>query len=119
MPWEGFLLFLRRIPNIHFSYMDGIDLTLFIIVLIASLLALRLLDPAFSLYNWLTIAVLLTRGTPPHLLASYSRYFLTLFPLFLLPALSKIKYLQFAIIICFAVLQILLVWTFLWGNWVA
>jgi hypothetical protein len=66
--------------------MDWIDLALFIVILITSLIGLRLLDPAFSLYIWLTIAVLLTRGTPPHLLASYSRYFLALFPLFVLPA---------------------------------
>ena len=118
-PWTGFLLFLQRIPTARFHYMDWIDLVLFVVVLIASLIALRLLDPAFSFYIWLTLAVLLTRGTPPHLLASYSRYFLALFPLFLLPAQLPNRYQRLAIIILFFSMQILLVSIFLWGSWVA
>ena len=118
-PWTGFFLFLQRLPTARFHYMDWIDLVLFIVVLIASLIALRRLDPAFSLYIWLTIAVLLTRGTPPHLLASYSRYFLALFPLFLLPAQLPNRYQRLAIIILFFSMQILLVSIFLWGSWVA
>jgi hypothetical protein len=99
--------------------MDWIDLVLFLVVLIASLMGLRLLDPAFSIYIWLTIAVLLTRGTPPHLLASYSRYFLALFPLFLLPAQLPYRYQKLMVIILFFMMQILLVSIFLWGSWVA
>ena len=118
-PWTGFILFLQRIPTARFHYMDWIDLTLFIVVLVASLIGLRFLDPAFSLYIWLTIAVLLTRGTPPHLLASYSRYFLALFPLFLLPARMPHHYQRITVIILFFSLQILLVSIFLWGSWVA
>jgi hypothetical protein len=118
-PWIGFLLFLQRLPTARFHYMDWIDLTLFIVVLIASLIALRLLDPAFSLYIWLTIAVLLTRGTPPHLLASYSRYFLALFPLFLLPARLPHRYQRLTVMILFFSMHILLVSIFLWGSWVA
>ena len=118
-PWTGFILFLQRLPSRHFNYMDWIDLTLFIVILIASLVGLRLLDPAFSLYIWLTIAVFLTRGTPPHLLASYSRYFLALFPLFLLPASLPKKYQRLSVLIFSYSLQILLVSIFLWGSWVA
>ena len=118
-PWTGFLLILQRLPSWHFNYMDWIDLFLFIVVLIASLIALRVLDPAFSLYVWLTIAVLLTRGTPPHLLASYSRYFLALFPLFILPALLPHKYQRLTVLILSFSMQILLVSIFLWGSWVA
>jgi len=99
--------------------MDWIDLALFIVILLASLIGLRLLDPAFSLYIWLTIAVLLTRGTPPHLLASYSRYFLALFPLFILPAQLPRRYQRLSILIIFFALQILLASIFLWGSWVA
>lgn len=117
-PWTGFLLFLQRLPTARFHYMDWIDLVLFLIVLAASLIGLRLLDPAFSIYVWLTIAVLLTRGTPPHLLASYSRYFLALFPLFLLPAQLPQRY-QRLVVTIFFMLQILLVSIFLWGSWVA
>lgn len=119
MPWTGFILFLQRIPNRHFNYMDWIDLVFLIIVLIAAVIGLRRLDPAFSLYVWLTIAVLFTRGTPPHLLASYSRYFLGLFPLFVLPASISNRPLRLTVIILFFSIQILLVTIFLWGSWVA
>jgi hypothetical protein len=118
-PWTGFLLFLQRLPTRHFNYMDMIDLPLFVVILIACLIGLRLLDPAFSLYNWLTIAVLLTRGTPPHLLASYSRYFLALFPLFVLPVRLPNRYLRILVLILSFSLQVLLVSIFLWGSWVA
>jgi hypothetical protein len=118
-PWTGFILFLQRLPTARYHYMDWIDLMLFIVVLIASLIGLRLLDPAFSLYIWLTIAVLLTRGTPPHLLASYSRYFLALFPLFLLPARLPNQYQRLLILVLSFSLQIFLVSIFLWGSWVA
>jgi len=118
-PWTGFLLFLQRIPTAAFHYMDWIDLILFTIILIASLIGLRRLEPAFSLYVWLTLAVLFTRGTPPHLLASYSRYFLVLFPLFLLPAQLPKRYQRFTVLVLSFSLQILLVSIFLWGSWVA
>jgi hypothetical protein len=118
-PWTGFILFLQRIPSARFHYMDWIDLILFIIILIASLIGLRRLDPAFSLYIWLTLAVLFTRGTPPHLLASYSRYFLTLFPLFLLPAQLPRNYQRLAVMVISFSLQLILVSVFLWGSWVA
>ena len=118
-PWTGFFLFLQRIPTRHFNYMDWIDLTLFIIVLFASFRGLRRLELSFSIYIWLTIAVLLTRGTPPHLLASYSRYFLALFPLAVLPALLSDKVRRILILIVSYSLQILLVSIFLWGSWVA
>lgn len=119
LPWTGFLLFLQRLPTRHFNYMDWIDLALLILVLAAAIVGLRRLDPAFSLYVWLTLAVLFTRGTPPHLLASYSRYFLGLFPLFVLPALSPHRRLQFCVIVLFFSFQVLLVTIFLWGSWVA
>lgn len=119
MPWEGFILFFKRLFVTEFIYMDWVDLALFVIILVASVIGLRLLDPAFSLYVWLTLAVLLTRGTPPHLLASYSRYFIALFPLFLLPALIRKKYVQVFIVTLSFTLQTLLVWIFLWGSWVA
>jgi hypothetical protein len=118
-PWTGFLLFLQRLPMRHFNYMDWIDLSLLIMVAIAAIIGLRRLDPAFSIYVWLTIAVLWTRGTPPHLLASYSRYFLALFPLFVLPALSTNRFLRFGLIILFFSFQVLLVTIYLWGSWVA
>ena len=118
-PWTGFILFLQRLPSRQFNYMDWIDLALLILVLIAALIGLRRLDLAFSIYVWLTLAVLFTRGTPPHLLASYSRYFLGLFPLFILPALNPNRYGRLGIMIVFFSFQGLLVTIFLWGSWVA
>lgn len=118
-PWTGFLQFLQRLPSRQFIFMDYIDLALLILVLIAAILSLRRLDPAFSIYVWLTLAMLFTRGSPPHLLTSFSRYFLGLFPLFILPALSLSHYQRQAWMIFFFSFQILLVTIFLWGNWVA
>ena len=119
MPWEGLILFFKRLFAMKFIYMDWVDLALFIIILVLSVIGLRMLDPAFSLYIWLTLAVLLTRGTPPHLLASYSRYFIALFPLFILPALIRSKYLQVLTVATSLFLQALLAWIFLLGSWVA
>jgi len=99
--------------------MDWIDLALLLLVAAAVLIGLRRLDLAFSLYSWLTLAVLWMRGTPPHWLASNSRYFLALFPLFALPALSLSRYPRLAVITIFFSLQMLLVTIFLWGSWVA
>ena len=118
-PWTGFLLFLQRLPTRHFNYMDWIDLALLIVVLLAAILGLRRLDLAFSIYIWLTLAVLFTRGTPPHLLASFSRYFLALFPLFILPVLYPRRAFRLGILILFFSFQVLLVTIFLWGSWVA
>ena len=119
MPWQGFFLFVQRLFTMQFIYMDWIDLIIFILVLAASLIGLRMLDPGFSLYNWLTIAILFMRGTPPHLLASFSRYFLALFPVFILFALMRGKAVQFfAVAVSFS-LQLMLAWVFLIGSWVA
>ena len=119
MPWEGLILFFKRLFVTKFIYMDWIDLALFAIVLVSSVIGLCLLDPAYSLYVWLTLAVLLTRGTPPHLLASYSRYFVALFPLFILPALIRNKFVQIFIVTISFSSQALLAWIFLLGSWVA
>jgi hypothetical protein len=119
LPWEGFILFLQRLFTTRFIYSDWIDLFLFIIVLGASLVGLRLLDPSFSIYIWLTIAILFMRGTPPHLLASFSRYFLALFPVFILFAMLRGRVVRlFALVVSFF-LQLLLAWVFLIGSWVA
>lgn len=119
LPWEGFFLFIQRLFTMRLIYMDWIDLILFIIVFSASLIGLRILNPGFSLYIWLTLAILFMRGTPPHLLASFSRYYLMLFPIFILFALLRGKLLRsFAVIVLFS-LQLLLAWIFLIGSWVA
>ncbi|NTV37762.1 MAG: hypothetical protein HGA82_00960 [Anaerolineales bacterium] len=118
-PWTGFYLFLLRLFSIEYIYMDWIDLFLFIFILLIGLAGLRDLPIEFSLYIWLTLAVLFMRGTPPHLLASYSRYFLALFPIFILPAGMKMKNVQVMAASISLCLQMLLAWVFLLGSWVA
>jgi hypothetical protein len=118
-PWTGFYLFLQRLFTMKFIYMDWIDLLLLVIVLLLSVMSLRGLSLDFSLYIWLTLAVLFMRGTPPHLLASYSRYFLTLFPIFILLARLKNKTIQMMAAVIALFLQMLLAWVFLIGSWVA
>jgi hypothetical protein len=118
-PWTGFYLFLQRLFTMKFIYMDWIDLFLLIFILLISILSLRDLPIEFSLYIWLTLAILFMRGTPPHLLASFSRYFLALFPIFILPANIKIKSVQVFAAALSLSLQMLLAWVFLLGSWVA
>jgi hypothetical protein len=119
LPWEGFFLFVQRLFTMKLIYMDWIDLIIFTIVIGASLIGLRILDPGLSLYVWLTIAILFMRGTPPHLLASFSRYFLALFPVFVIFGLLRGRPIRFfALVVSFS-LQLMLAWVFLIGSWVA
>jgi hypothetical protein len=118
-PWEGFRLFLERLFFTPRVFIDWIDLSLFLFMLAACIVGLFRLDPAFSLYSWLYIGLLMMRGTPPHLLDSFSRYFLALFPAFLL--LGRIGH-RWGLIILWIVsfaLQIILSWGFLQWKWVA
>ncbi|HEX5809139.1 MAG TPA: mannosyltransferase family protein [Anaerolineales bacterium] len=118
-PWIGVMRILQQLPTWDFLYIDWIDLFLLIVVAFAAVLAPRRLSSAFSLYIWLTLAVFFSRWTPHFLLGSFSRYFLTLFPLALLPALSNNRYLRVTVIVLFFALHIVLVTIFLWGSWVS
>ena len=118
-PWTGFYLFVQRLFTLEFIYMDWIDLLLLILVLLISIASLRSLPVDFSIYLWLTLAILFMRGTPPHLMASASRYFLALFPVFILPANMELKSLRFFAAAVSLSLQMLLAWVFLLGSWVA
>jgi len=89
-PWTGFGLFLQRLVGGQRVFIDYVDLSLFVVMLALLVIGLFRLDPALSLYNLLTLALFFMRGTPPHLLDSFSRYFLTLFPAFIMVgSLSK------------------------------
>jgi hypothetical protein len=85
-PWTGFGLFLQRLVSGQRVFIDYVDLTLFLVMLLLLVVGLFRLDPALSLYNFLTLSLFFMRGTPPHLLDSFSRYFLTLFPAFIMVA---------------------------------
>ena len=86
MPWTGFGLFLQRLVGERRVFIDYIDLSLFGVMLALLVVGLFRLNPALSLYNFLTLSLFFMRGTPPHLLDSFSRYFLGLFPAFIMVA---------------------------------
>ena len=85
------------------------------------------LNPALSLYNFLTLSLFFMRGTPPHLLDSFSRYFLGLFPAFIMVAqlatiiIAGLRYrtLRAALWLISFGLQIFLLMGFLDWRWVA
>jgi hypothetical protein len=85
-PWSGFGLFLQRLVGGQRVFIDYVDLSLFVVMLALLVVGLFRLDPALSLYTLLTLLLFFMRGTPPHLLDSFSRYFLTLFPAFIMMA---------------------------------
>ena len=77
-PWVGFELFLDRLFNTPRVFVDYIDLGALSFILILLIYGFRRLDPILSLYAWLNITLFFMRGTPPHLLDSFSRYMLAL-----------------------------------------
>ncbi len=119
MPWTGFGLFLQRLVGRPRVFVDFVDLACLLVVAVLLLVGLKRLDPALSLYAWLTLALFFMRGTPPHLLDSFSRYMLAVFPAFLVlgrlrrPALRAVLW-----AVSFS-LQIFLLLGFLDWRWVA
>jgi hypothetical protein len=119
MPWTGVWMFLQRLfttPRVFVDYLDG---PLFLLALGLSVYGLFRLNPALSIYTWLTLAMILMGGSTPHLLDSFSRYFMGLFPLFLLlgqwrPPLARLA--VWALSLC---LQTFLLLAFLDWRWVA
>lgn len=126
-PWTGFGLFLQRLVSTPRIFVDYIDLALFGVMLVLLVVGLFRLDPALSLYNFLTLSLLFMRGTPPQLLTSFSRYFLALFPAFIILAqlTSKLagslhgRILRVALLSVLVGLQIFLVMGFLDWRFVA
>jgi hypothetical protein len=121
-PWEGFRLFLNRLFFTPRVFIDWIDVSLFTIVLAVSVYGLFRLDPALSLYSWLNLGLLMMRGTPPHMLDSFSRYLLVIFPVFLVFGRAGNRLTRTVRTVGWAVsftLQLLLTWAFLQWRWVA
>jgi hypothetical membrane protein len=119
MPWEGFQLFLVRLVTTPRVFIDYIDLGILVVMLGVCIYASLRLDPAYSLYNWLSLGLLFMRGTPPHLLDSFSRYLLLLFPAFLVFGAIKNRRLALAFGILSFIVQLFLVMGFLDWRWVA
>ena len=118
-PWTGFGLFLERLFTTPRVFIDWIDLGSLVVVLVLLGLGLRRLDPALSLYSWLTLALFFMRGTPPHLLDSFNRYLLSLFPVFLILAGMRSRILRLGWWALSLGLQFFLLLGFLDWRWVA
>jgi len=126
-PWTGFGLFLQRLFVEPRVFVDYIDLSLLLVILALIAMGLFRLVPPLSLYNLLTLGLFFMRGTPPHLLDSFSRYFLSLFPAFIIMArLSTIninsprsRIFRLAFLMVSIGLQIFLVIGFLDWRWIA
>ena len=119
MPWEGFRLFVVRLVTTPRVFIDTIDLGILVLMLGVCIYASIHLDLAYSLYNWLSLGLFFMRGTPPHLLDSFSRYLFLLFPAFLMFGAIKNRRLALVIGIFSFIVQLFLVMGFLDWRWVA
>jgi hypothetical protein len=119
MPWTGVWLFLERLFTNPRVFVDFIDLSSLVAVIVLLIVGLRRLDPALSLFAWLTLALFFMRGTPPHLLDSFSRYMLSVFPAFLVLGRVKHRLVRTAAWAFSFSLQIFLLMGFLDWRWVA
>lgn len=118
-PWQGFSLFVQRLLTTPHIFIDWIDLMSFLAMLVLAIVGLTYLSPAYSLYIWGSFTVVFTRGTPPHLLDSFSRYLLTLFPLFSLVTLSCNRLLKITLAGLLFVLESFLLMGFFDWRWIA
>jgi len=118
-PWIGIWLFLNRLFTTSRVFIDYIDLGSLAFILILLAYGLRRLDPILSLYAWLNLALFFMRGTPPHLLDSFSRYMLAVFPAFLIVAKIPSRAARITLWMIFFLLQIFLLMGFLDWRWVA
>ncbi|OGN75692.1 MAG: hypothetical protein A2X25_02680 [Chloroflexi bacterium GWB2_49_20] len=119
MPWEGFRLFLVRLFSEPRVFIDYIDLGILLLMLAVCIYGTFRLDPAYSLYNWLNLGLFFMRGSPPHLLDSFSRYLLLLFPAFLVFGALRDRRLALVFGLLSFIVQLFLVMGFLDWRWVA
>jgi Dolichyl-phosphate-mannose-protein mannosyltransferase len=119
MPWTGVALFFKRLFTTHLIFIDFLDLSFLVIMLALWVIGLRRLDPALSLYSFLTIAVLFMRGTPPTLLMSFSRYLLVLFPAFFILGTIHNRSVRTGIWIFSFCLQMVMLFGFLQWRFIA
>lgn len=113
MPWEGISLFIWRLFTLPRVYIDYLDISIFVVMLGFTLYATLRLDTAYSLYNWLSISIFFMRGSTPHLLDSFNRYLLLLFPVFFILGNVRNRYLVFIFGLLGFMLEVLLVAGFL------
>jgi hypothetical protein len=119
MPWTGLALFIKRLFTTQLIFIDFLDLIFLATMLVLLVIGLRRLDPALSLYSWLTLAVLFTRGTPPTLLMSFSRYLLVLFPAFFILGKIRSRRLRLGLWMLSFILEIMMLFGFLQWRFIA
>lgn len=118
-PWTGIRLFLGRLFNTPRVFVDYIDLGALVVILLLVIHGSRRLDPILSLYAWLNLALFFMRGTPPHLLDSFSRYMLAVFPAFLVMAKTSSRAARIILWTISFLLQTFLLMGFLDWRWIA
>ncbi|GAB4462762.1 MAG: hypothetical protein Kow0070_22230 [Anaerolineales bacterium] len=118
-PWTGIGLFLQRLFNTPRVFVDYIDLGSLTVIVMFLIFGLRRLDPILSIYSWLNLALFFMRGTPPHLLDSFSRYMLVIFPAFLVLGGIPNRAARLILWGGFFCLQLFLLMGFLDWRWVA
>lgn len=107
------LLFTGMGPN------DWIDFGALALAVALSLVGLGRLSPDLSVYNWSVLAMLSMRSHV-YLLTGFSRYMMTLFPIYLVLARwGSRRMVQLAIVAAFLTVQGVLAWMFLNWWWVA
>jgi hypothetical protein len=119
LPWSGIGWSLAKAISTPRIFVDYVNILALLAVLLVLLFSLSCIHPALSIYGWLTLALLFMRTHSPHILDSFSRYMLSIFPAFILPGIWKNRILRFSLgTACFA-LQIFLLLGFLDWRWVA
>jgi Dolichyl-phosphate-mannose-protein mannosyltransferase len=118
-PWVGIWFFLGRLFTTPRVFIDYVDLAAVIFILIMLIYGLRRLDPLLSLYAWLSLALFFMRGTPCHLLDSFSRYMLGVFPAFLIMPVIPSRAARLSLWMTSFVLQSFLLMGFLDWRWIA
>jgi hypothetical protein len=118
-PWSGIGWTLSRALSTPRIFVDFVNILALLAVLLVLLFSLRRIHAALSLYGWLTLALLFMRTHTPHILDSFSRYMLLIFPAFILPGMWKSRLLRFSLGAALFALQIFLLLGFLDWRWVA
>lgn len=115
LPWQGIISLVNRYLYQSFPPSTWFNLIMFLLALGLSILALFRQSPAFSLYIWGTLGLVMMRDYlwP---LGGFPRYTLALFPLFFLVASARLSRRIYLLIValCLSV-QTVLFWVFL--NW--
>jgi hypothetical protein len=86
-PWVTLYHAARVVVDGTVTPTDVLNLGAFLFIVIVGLAAIRRLKPAYSLYLWITLGLLMTRYYPKYQFQSLPRYALSLFPLYIALAL--------------------------------